>query len=174
MKEKIKIPKNLEVKVEGKWVEVKGEKEKAKKRFYHPKIKLKKSGDEIIISTKNDKKKLLAIENTWHSHIKNMFKGVQEGFEYKMEISHVHFPMSVEVKDDEVVIKNFLGQKSPKKAKILEGVEVKIKGAKITIKGADKEKVGQTAGNIENAATLRKKRDRRKFSDGIFITSKVK
>lgn len=172
MKEKIKIPENLEVEVKEDQLEVKGEKGKVNKEFYHPKIKLQKSGDEIIIKTKNDRKKILAIENTWHSHIKNMFKGIQEGFEYKMKISHVHFPMSVDVEGDEVVIKNFLGQKSPKKAKILEGVEVEINDDEITLKGPNKEKVGQTAGNIENAASLRKKRDRRKFSDGIFIVEK--
>ena len=172
MEIKIKIPQDIEVVVDDETVKVKGEKGSVEKKFYHPKIELKKSDNEIVMVSKNDTKKVLATMGTWKSHLKNLFKGVTEGFEYKMKISYVHFPMNVAVEENRVVIKNFLGQKSPRYAKILEGVDVKIDGDEIILKGIDREKVGQTAGNIENATRLLKKRDRRKFSDGIFIVSK--
>ena len=42
----------------------------------------------------------------------------------------------------------------------------------LMVKGIDKEKVGQTVGNIENATRLHTRRDRRVFSDGIFLVSR--
>jgi large subunit ribosomal protein L6 len=41
----------------------------------------------------------------------------------------------------------------------------------VTVSGSDREKVGQTAANIEMACKI-KKRDRRVFQDGIYIVSK--
>ncbi|MEC7431143.1 MAG: 50S ribosomal protein L6, partial [Candidatus Thermoplasmatota archaeon] len=41
----------------------------------------------------------------------------------------------------------------------------------VTVSGSDREKVGQTAANIERACKI-KKRDRRVFQDGIYIVSK--
>ena len=41
----------------------------------------------------------------------------------------------------------------------------------VVVKGADREKVGQTAANIERACRI-KKRDRRVFQDGVYIVSK--
>ena len=41
----------------------------------------------------------------------------------------------------------------------------------VTVTGSDREKVGQTAANIERACKI-KKRDRRVFQDGIYIVSK--
>ena len=173
MKEIIKIPEGIEVEmISDEIVKVKGEKGEIEKKFYHPKLTIRKENDEIIIETKEDKRKILAIVGTWRAHIKNMFKGVTKGFEYKMKITYVHFPMDVKVESDKVVIKNFLGQKAPRYAKILDGVEVKINGNDVILKGIDRDKVGQTAGNIEKATRLLKRRDRRRFSDGIYIVSK--
>jgi len=172
MEDIIKIPEGIEAELNDEILKVKGPLGEVEKRFYHPKISLKKNENTLVIKTKNDKKKLLATVGTWKAHMNNMFKGVTNGFEYKMEISHVHFPMTVNIDDKKIIIKNFLGQKQLREAKILDGVDVKINGNEITIKGIDKEKVGQTAGNIEQATKLYKRRDRRIFSDGIYITSK--
>ncbi len=171
MRHEIKIPDGIEVSLKENDLSVKGGKGEIKKKFYHPKLVIK-SGEKITLETKDDKVKTLAVLGTWKAHIKNIFRGVEEGYEYRMKISHVHFPMNVSVDGDKVVIKNFLGQKEDRYAKILEGVEVKINGDEITLKGADKEKIGQTAANIEKSTRLKTRRDRRVFSDGIFITSK--
>ena len=51
-------------------------------------------------------------------------------------------------------------------------VEVRVENkTDVVVKGADREKVGQTAANIESACKI-KKRDRRVFQDGIYIVSK--
>ena len=72
---------------------------------------------------------------------------------------------------NEIVIKNFLGEKIPRKTKLIEGVSVNIEGNMIIIKGIDKEKVGQMAGKIELLTKVRG-RDKRVFQDGCYITDK--
>lgn len=108
---------------------------------------------------------------TYISHAENIFKGLEEKFIYELEICNVHFPITAKVENDKVIISNFVGEKVNRAANILEGVEVEIKGQKISVSGPDIEKTGQTAANIEKTARISKK-DRRVFQDGIFITSK--
>jgi len=69
------------------------------------------------------------------------------------------------------VIENFLGERNPRKASIVEGVKVTAKGDDVTVSGIDKEKVGQTVANIERATKV-KKRDIRVFQDGVYLISK--
>jgi len=84
-----------------------------------------------------------------------------------------HFPISVKVdnKEGKVIISNFLGEKAPRVARILEGVNVSVKGNDVIVEGIDIEKVGQTAANIESACKVQGL-DRRVFLDGIYIYEK--
>ena len=100
-----------------------------------------------------------------------MIKGVTEEFEYKMKTVFSHFPIKTSIEENEFIIQNFLGERAPRKAKILDGVTVETKGDDITVKGIDKEKVGQTAANIEKTTIVRN-RDIRVFQDGIYRISK--
>ncbi len=127
-------------------------------------------GEIRIICEKANKKSWAAIK-AYVKHVGNMLKGLEEKFNYELEVCHVHFPMTVKVEGNELIIDNFLGEKFKRKAQILDGVEVKIEGNKISVSGHDLEKTGQTAANIESSARVPKK-DRRVFQDGIFITVK--
>ena len=77
----------------------------------------------------------------------------------------------MEVKDREVLIKNFLGEKTPRKIKLKNEVDVKVDKDVITINSIGKELAGQTAANFETATRIRN-RDKRVFQDGIFIINK--
>ena len=101
-----------------------------------------------------------------------MVKGVQEKFEYKLKVCFSHFPISVDVKGNGATIKNFLGEKIPRKLQIPLGVDVQVNKEIIIINSSNKELVGQAAANFERATRIRKK-DRRIFQDGIFITNKA-
>ena len=103
----------------------------------------------------------------------NMVKGVTEGFTYTLKALYSHFPMTLAVKGNELVVNNYFGERVPRSAKILNGVEVKIQNkTEVIVSGIDKEAVGQTAANIERSTTV-KKRDRRVFQDGIYLIEKA-
>ncbi|MFH0936330.1 MAG: 50S ribosomal protein L6 [Candidatus Woesearchaeota archaeon] len=80
--------------------------------------------------------------------------------------------MNVSIKENNIIINNFLGEKIPRKAKILPNVKVDIQGDIIVLESNNKESAGQTAANIEQATRITN-RDRRIFQDGIFITEKA-
>jgi large subunit ribosomal protein L6 len=100
-----------------------------------------------------------------------MFHGVTEGWEYEMEVFYSHFPMQVTVEGAEVVIENFLGEKAPRRTTIHGDTEVVVDDEELTVSGADKEAVGQTAADIEQLTKVSGK-DTRVFQDGVYITAK--
>jgi large subunit ribosomal protein L6 len=71
-----------------------------------------------------------------------------------------------------VSIGNFLGERKPRVARILGESQVKLHGDEMVVTGINKEDVGQTAANIEQATRI-KGRDPRVFQDGIYITEKA-
>jgi len=171
IKTQIKVPDGVTAIYENERIIIKGEKGEISRTFSHPKINIKVNGNIIEISSKNIIKKEKALIGTIVAHIKNMIKGVNQGFMYKMKTVFSHFPIKTIVEGDKFVIQNFLGERSSRTAKILEGVNVEVQGENITVKGFDKEKVGQTVANIERATRI-KKRDVRIFQDGVYRVSK--
>jgi len=72
-----------------------------------------------------------------------------------MKIVYAHFPMSIKVEGDKVIIENFLGEKAPRIAKIVgKDTKVYVKGDDVIVEGIDVEAVGQTAANIHLATHL--------------------
>lgn len=171
IKEEITIPDGVEVTFENEVLTVKGSNGALSRKFSHPKITISTSGNTITVECKNPRRKQKALVGTFVAHMRNMITGVTTGFEYHMKTVYSHFPIKTAVEGNEFVIHNFLGERSPRKALILDGVSVEIKGDDVIVKGADKEKVGQTVANIERATAV-KKRDIRVFQDGIYRTSK--
>lgn len=169
--QRIEVPEGIKVDIDGARVVVEGKEGKNEREFNISNLQLEKRGNEIILgskkASKNEKRKM----NTIAAHIKNMIQGIQEKFEYKLKICFSHFPITVEAKGNEAVIKNFLGEKVPRKVRIPTGAEVKVEKDVITVNSSDVETAGQAAANFENATKI-SKRDRRVFQDGIFITSK--
>jgi len=170
--QEIEIPEGLEINIEGNELTVKGNEGEQKKKFNIAKIVFEKKDNKIIVGSKKARKTEKKMINTITAHIKNMIKGVQEKFEYNLKVVFNHFPITVELKENEATVKNFLGEKIPRKVKILEGAEVKIEKDLITINSTDKEIAGQTAANFEKATRITG-RDRRVFQDGIFIINKA-
>jgi len=167
--EEVEIPEDIQVESLGNMITLAKGSEKTSKTLCYP---FKLEGKKISFSSSLNKgnKKLI---KTSLAHIRNMVSGLGEKYVYKMQICFVHFPMTVAIKGNELVIKNFLGEVKERKAKILPAVQVKIDKEFITIESSDKEKAGQTAANFENATHARN-RDKRVFQDGIYITHKEK
>jgi len=171
VRKEVEIPEGVRVEIDNGRVIVEGEKGKLERILYHPKIRVEKKDNRVVVECEFARKKEAALVGTFAAHIRNMIKGVTEGFIYKMKIVYSHFPMKVNVKDGEVIIENFLGEKFPRKAKIFGNVKVEVKGDEVIIEGINREEVGQTAANIEFATKVRD-RDIRVFQDGIYIVSK--
>jgi large subunit ribosomal protein L6 len=167
----VSVIEGVEVSLDGDLVTIKGPKGELKRSFSHHNIKIKQKDGKIIVSSETERAKIRAIMGTWKAHIMNMVHGVKNGHECSLKMVYSHFPIKLETNDGKLVIKNFLGERSPRTAKILDGVEIKIEGDTLTVTGADKENVGQTAANIEQATKV-KGHDRRVFQDGIYITQK--
>jgi len=168
----IEIPEGIEVVFRDETFKTKGPEGENERKFDLGKLKVETSKEKIKIgnvkSTKNDKKRM----NTIAAHIKNMIKGVQEKFEYELKVCSGHFPMTVNQEGNKIIVKNFLGEKINREAKIIDGVEVEIDKEKIILKSMDREKAGQTAANFEHATKVRG-RDKRVFQDGIYIIKKA-
>jgi len=165
----IEIPQDVEISVENNELVARKEGIELKRKFFR--VFLEREENRIVIKTKGTTRKGKKIINTTLAHIKNMFLGLKEKFVYKLQICSVHFPMNVSVKNDEIIVKNFLGEGKERKAKILPSVDVKIEKDMIIVESHGKEAAGQTAANIEKTTKVRNK-DRRVFQDGIFITEK--
>ena len=167
----IEVPEGIEVSLNENTLVVNGRgKELSKKLNFH-KISLDFKDGKVVLSSKKATRRESKMMGTINAHLKNMIKGLEEDFVYKMEICNVHFPMNVKLEGNKLAIKSFLGETTMRYAKILENVKVEIKGSEITVSSSDIEAAGQTAGNIEKSTKLTGK-DRRIFQDGIFITSK--
>jgi large subunit ribosomal protein L6 len=100
-----------------------------------------------------------------------MCKGTTEGYTYTMKVVYSHFPIQLKVVGNRFEIGNFLGEKNPRYARIIENTEVKINNEQVIITGINKDLVGATAANIERATKVRN-RDPRVFQDGIYIVHK--
>ncbi len=171
LSEKIKIPEGITCTYAGGVLSCKKGNVEAKRRIAIPKTEIKIKDNSIILESEKGNKNQYKRIMSNIAHIKNIFKGLNKKFTYNLEVCHVHFPVSLKVENNKVSITNFFGEKTPRYAKILDNVDVEIKGQKITVSSHDKESAGQTAANLERATTLRG-RDRRIYQDGIFIVSK--
>ncbi|MFX1509752.1 MAG: 50S ribosomal protein L6 [Promethearchaeota archaeon] len=165
------ILEGTEVSIENKRVTVKGEKGELVRDFSHADVEIKKSRNDIVVSVEYPRSRQIALVGTVLSHIKNMMLGVTYGVTYKMKVVFAHFPPSVKVEGDRLIIENFYGEKAPRRAKIPPGVTVTVQGDDVILEGIDIELVGQTAANIQRSTKLRRK-DPRKFHDGIYVFEK--
>lgn len=171
-KDKVELPGDVTLSVSGSQVTVKKESLEVTKKFIMPRFDFSQEGNNLIVSCKGysfyDKRNLFTIK----AHIKNMVKGVTEGFVYRLKICSSHFPMNVAITNNKFVVKNLLGEKVPRELKLKEGPKVDIKGDIIEVSGSDIEKVSQVAADIEQLTRITN-RDRRIFQDGIYITNKA-
>lgn len=171
IREEIEIPEGVEVIINNNEVTVKGPNGEDSRKFTYPNVDITEVENDVVLETSFPRKKDKAMIGTTKAHISNMITGVTDGFEYHMKIVFAHFPMTVKVNKDVVVIDNFLGERHPRTAKVVGSAKVVVKGDEVTITGINKEHVGQTMANLEQATKI-KGRDPRVFQDGIYLISK--
>jgi large subunit ribosomal protein L9e len=140
---------------------------------------IEKDGQKVLkVDVWFGNREAVAALRTTTSNIENMITGVTVGFKYIMRCVYAHFPINVASstsdKGEVVEIRNFLGDKRVRKVQMLEGVKyTKTADVKdqIEISGIDITKVSLSCALIRQACNVRKK-DLRKFLDGIYVSSK--
>ena len=113
-----------------------------------------------------------ALLGTWAAHVKNMATGLTLGGEARLKVVAAHFPMKVQVRGEELVIENFLGEKYPRSTRLVPGTKAVVDGEFVVLTGNDVEQVGQSAANIERVTKIRDY-DPRVFQDGIYLVDRA-
>ena len=107
---------------------------------------IKVEGSEVVVTRPNDLKKMKSLHGLTRTLINNMVVGVTDGYEKVLEVNGVGYRVQKAGKN----LTLFLGYSHPVDMVDPEGVESVVDGNKITIKGIDKEKVGQYAAEIRD------------------------
>jgi len=141
----IAIPKGVDVRAEGEYVRVKGPKGELTNRI-PPGLTVAVEGAQVRIARESDEKQQRAFHGLLRSLVANSVEGVTRGFTKELEIVGVGY--RAEVKGKSVVFS--LGYSHPIDFPIPDGIAVAVdaKAGKMTVTGADRQKVGQTAAEI--------------------------
>lgn len=172
----IKVPAGVELKIKSRNVIVKGKYGELRREFRHlpVDIKVHKGGQMVTVQMWFGTTRNLACIRTLCTHIKNMITGVTKQFQYKMRFVYAHFPINSNITDGgkAIEIRNFLGEKRVRVIQMLPGVTVERSNAvkdEIMLSGINLESVSRSAALIHQS-TLVKKKDIRKFLDGIYVS----
>ena len=168
----VQIPEGVTISQVGTRLVVTGPKGTLERDMRFPGIVFAIEDGQVTVSTEKTRKRVVAMVGTYASHIRNMSKGVSEGFEYRMKVVFAHYPIQLKLQGTTLTIDNFLGEKQSRYARIEQGVTALVGNDAVTLTGIDKEKVGNSAANIEHATRIRK-RDPRVFQDGIYIVERA-
>ncbi|MFC4447771.1 50S ribosomal protein L6 [Halorussus aquaticus] len=167
----LEIPDDVTAEKDHLELSVEGPEGSVTRRLWYPDVSVEVDDGTVVIESDVEDAKTNATVGTFESHVRNMFHGVTDGWEYTMEVFYSHFPMQVRSDDGEVVIENFLGEKAPRRTNIHGDTTVEVDDEVLHLRGPSIEDVGQTAADIEQLTRVQGK-DTRVFQDGVYITEK--
>ena len=165
------IPEKVKVLLVKKTLHVEGPLGKTRKDFKKIPVDLHADNKNITIKSLGTRKRDYAIFNTAQSIIKNLMEGVQKGYTFKMKIVYAHFPITVKVKDGNILVENFQGERAPRISKIQGDTKVAVKGDDVILTGPVLADVSQTAASLQQNTKVKNK-DHRVFLDGIYLFEK--
>lgn len=142
-KKPVLIPSSVEVRVEEGEVKVKGPKGELNLSLPDL-IKVKVEKGKVFVSRQSEAKKVKANHGTIRSLINNMVQGVSEGWSKSLEVVGTGFRVNKEGKDLVFTV----GFSHPVRFPIPEGIEAVVEENRITLKGIDRQLVGQVAAQI--------------------------
>ena len=142
-KKPIVLPAKTELTVVDGVIHVKGPKGELS-RPVHRLIEVEVTPEGVVVSKRSNTLETRALIGTFASHIRNMIKGVNEGFTRKLLMEGVGYKWDVAGS----TLNLALGFSHPVKMDIPKGLEVKAEKLTLTISGTDKDMLGQFAANI--------------------------
>ena len=108
-------------------------------------ISIERVDEELRVSRASEARQIKALHGLVRSLVANMVQGVTEGFEKRLEIHGVGYRAQIQGKDLELAV----GYSHTVKKPAPDGIEFEVPTpTRITVKGIDKELVGQTAAEI--------------------------
>jgi len=141
----VKIPEGVAVEVKESEVEVKGKDATLTVPVLEG-VKIEKGEGEIVFSPEGKTKQVVSNWGTMRSLVNNAVQGVSESFSKELIVEGVGYRANVEGSD----LVMGLGYSHSIKFPIPEGTEISVDKNVITVKGADKAKVGETAAKIRD------------------------
>lgn len=139
----INIPNGVTITVDADTVTVNGPKGSLN-QFTMPGIRIDVLDSQATISRESDAREHRSKHGLMRTLINNMVVGVTEGFEKKLELNGVGFRVALEG----TKLKLALGFSHDVYYPIPEGIQVTVDQNIITVKGIDKQQVGQVAAEI--------------------------
>ena len=140
------IPAGVTVTVaDGNKITVKGPKGTLE-RVLAPEMDIKVENDTVVVTRPNDLKKMKSLHGLTRTLINNMVTGVSQGFTKELEVNGVGYRAAKQ--GNKLVLT--LGYSHVVEMIDPEGIETAVDGNKITVKGINKEKVGQFAAEIRD------------------------
>lgn len=145
-KQPVAVPANVEVTIDGHNLTVKGPKGELHRSF-NPMMTITREGDEVIVSRPDDSREAKSLHGLTRTLIHNMVEGVENGFQKKLQLVGVGY--RAQAQGDKLNLS--LGFSHPVVHQMPAGVKCETPSqTEILIKGADKQKVGQTAAVIRS------------------------
>ena len=142
-KQKFELPAGVTFSYVKEVVTVKGPKGELTKTFL-PNVKIAQEDNALTFEPKKDDLFSRALWGTYASHVRNMVKGVTEGYTRKLILEGVGFKSEVKGTNLELA----LGFSHPVIVPVPAGLTVTAEKNNITITGIDKEAVGQFAAKV--------------------------
>ena len=142
----ITLPKGVEITVNDNMVTVKGPKGTLSQAIPQG-ITVARQDDQIVVERPNDNKQNRSYHGLTRALLANMVQGVSDGFERKLELVGVGYRAQLQGK--KLVIN--IGFSHPVEVDPPEGIEFEVPAVtKITVRGIDKQLVGNTAAVIRD------------------------
>ncbi|MDA8270323.1 MAG: 50S ribosomal protein L6 [Actinomycetota bacterium] len=141
----VQVPAGVNVEISGSTVKVQGPKGSLERTF-PSEILIKKDGETIVVERPNDERRNRALHGLCRTLVSNMVVGVTDGFNKELEIVGVGYRAAAK---SPTQLELALGFSHPVVVPAPDGVTFETpQPTRISIKGIDKELVGQVAANI--------------------------
>jgi large subunit ribosomal protein L6 len=143
--EPIPIPSGVDVAIEGRRVVVKGP-NGTLEHDAPPSIRVARDGDDLVVTRPDDERDNRALHGLTRSLVHNMVVGVSAGFARELEIVGVGYRV---VAQGPSRLQLQIGYSHPVQFEAPEGITFEVPSpTRITVRGADKQLVGQVAADI--------------------------
>lgn len=142
-KKPILIPQGINVKIEGQTIKVSGSKGELSREI-RPEIKIGIKEGKIFLHLPIETKKNKSLWGLSRALLANMLKGVNEGYEKKLEIQGLGY--KAQLPEENLLL--YVGYSHPVEIKAPPGIKFSVDKNIITVSGIDKELVGETSAVI--------------------------